>query len=226
MNITVAGIPVELVRKRMKNMYLRVKNDGRVTLSAPYRMPRKDIDAFLAAHADWLQRTYAEVQRRPQETPAHTATGETIYLWGAPYVLVVREVPGAAPHATKSGARLMLTVRPGTDAETRAAILKELLRAELSRAIAARLPVLEQRTGLHASEWRTKDMKTRWGTCNVRARRIWVNLRLVHHPKICLDYLLLHELLHLIETHHNAHFYALMTRYMPDWKAVRALLNR
>ncbi len=69
-------------------------------------------------------------------------------------------------------------------------------------------------------------MKTRWGTCNVRARRIWVNLQLVHHPRICLDYLLLHELLHLVETHHNAHFYALMTRYMPAWKDVRALLNR
>ena len=120
----------------------------------------------------------------------------------------------------------MLTVRPGTDAAHRAAVLKEIVRAELERAIAARLPVIEHLTGLHAREWRTKDMKTRWGTCNVRARRIWVNLQLVHHPRICLDYLLLHELLHLVETHHNAHFYALMTKDMPAWKDVRAILNK
>lgn len=226
MTITVDGIPVELVRRRMKNMYLRVKNDGRAVLSAPLRMPRADIDAFLAAHAAWLRKTVDAVQRRPPAAPAHTATGETLYLWGAPHVLVVREVPGAAPRAKKDGARIVLTVRPGTDAAHRAAVLKEILRAELERAIAARLPVIEHLTGLHARESRTKDMKTRWGTCNVRARRIWVNLQLVHHPRICLDYLLLHELLHLVETHHNAHFYALMTRYMPAWKDVRALLNR
>ena len=226
MTITVDGIPVTLTRKRMKNMYLRVRSDGRAVLSAPLGLPRADIDAFLAAHAAWLRKTVETVQRRPPEAPVHTATGETLYLWGAPHVLVVREVPGALPRAKKDGARIVLTVRPGTDAAHRAAVLKEILRAELERAVAARLPVIERLTGLHAREWRTKDMKTRWGTCNVRARRIWVNLQLVHHPRICLDYLLLHELLHLVETHHNAHFYALMTRYMPAWKDVRALLNR
>ena len=226
MTITVDGIPVTLTRKRMKNMYLRVRSDGRAVLSAPLGLPRADIDAFLAAHAAWLRKTVETVQRRPPEAPVHTATGETLYLWGAPHVLVVREVPGAAPRAKKDGARIVLTVRPGTDAAHRAAVLKEILRAELERAIAARLPVIEHLTGLHARESRTKDMKTRWGTCNVRARRIWVNLQLVHHPRICLDYLLLHELLHLVETHHNAHFYALMTRYMPAWKDVRAILNK
>lgn len=226
MTIIVDGIPVELVRRRMKNMYLRVKNDGRAVLSAPLGLPRADIDAFLAAHAAWLRKTVETVQRRPPEAPVHTATGETLYLWGAPHVLVVREVPGALPRAKKDGARIVLIVRPGTDAAHRAAVLKEILRAELERAVAARLPVIERLTGLHAREWRTKDMKTRWGTCNVRARRIWVNLQLVHHPRICLDYLLLHELLHLVETHHNAHFYALMTKYMPAWKDVRAILNK
>ena len=226
MTITVDGIPVTLTRKRMKNMYLRVRSDGRAVLSAPLGLPRADIDAFLAAHAAWLRKTVETVQRRPPEAPVHTATGETLYLWGAPHVLVVREVPGALPRAKKDGARIVLTVRPGTDAAHRAAVLKEILRAELERAIAARLPVIEHLTGLHAREWRTKDMKTRWGTCNVRARRIWVNLQLVHHPRICLDYLLLHELLHLVETHHNAHFYALMTKYMPAWKDVRAILNK
>jgi len=226
MNITVAGIPVTVTRKRMKNMYLRVKPDGRATLSAPYRMARADIDAFLAAHAAWLQKAYDAAMRRPPAAPPHAATGETLYLWGEPHILVVRDVPGATPHAAKDGARIVLTVRPGTDAAHRAAILKERLRAELSRAIAARLPVIEQATGLHAREWRTKIMKTRWGTCNVQAKRIWVNLQLVHHPRICLDYLLLHELLHLVEVHHNAHFYALMTKYMPQWKSVRKLLNK
>lgn len=225
MTITVDGIPVELVRRRMKNMYLRVKNDGRAVLSAPLGLPRADIDAFLAAHAAWLRKTVETVQRRPPEAPVHTATGETLYLWGAPHVLVVREVPGALPRAKKDGARIVLTVRPGTDAAHRAAVLKEILRAELERAIAARLPVIERLTGLHAREWRTKDMKTRWGTCNIQARRVWINLQLAAKPPVCLTYVMLHEILHLAERGHNRRFYALMDRYMPEWRQVRQLLE-
>ena len=226
MKLTVAGIPVEVTQKRIKNIYLRVKPDGRALLSAPIRMRREDIDAFLRARAGWLQKAYADVQRRPPMTPASTATGETLYLWGKPHVLVVHEVPGCHPHAAKDGTRIILSVRPGTDAAHRAALLREILRGELSNAIAERLPVIEHLTGLYAEEWRTKDMKTRWGTCNTRDRRIWINLQLVHHPRVCLDYILLHELLHLVEKYHNARFYGLMTKFMPEWKKVRTLLNR
>lgn len=226
MKLIISGIPVKVVKKRMKNAYLRVKPDGRVVLSAPVGMADADIQAFAQAHAAWLQKTHDEVQRRPQVSAATVQTGETVYLWGTPCILVVHERPGAASAIRKDGTRLFLTLRPGLDGAHRAAVLRELLRDELSRAIAARLPQIEALTGLCAKEWRTKDMKTRWGTCNVRARRIWINLQLVHHPLICLDYILLHELLHLVEVHHNAHFYALMTSYLPQWKEIRAMLNR
>ena len=226
MKLTVSDIPVEVTRKRIKNIYLRVKPDGRALLSAPMQMTRADIDAFLRDRTRWLQKAIAETRHRPPLVPASTATGETLYLWGKPHILVVHERLHARPTLIHDGTRLILTVPVGTDAPHRAALLKELLRAELSRAIKGRLPVIERLTGLHANEWRTKGMKTRWGTCNIRARRIWINLQLVHHPKICLDYILLHELLHLVEKYHNERFYALMTRFMPEWKEVRRMLNR
>lgn len=226
MKLTISGIPVEVTRKRIKNIYLRVKPDGRALLSAPTHMTRGEIDAFLRARTSWLQKNVAAAKSHPPLAPASAATGETLYLWGRPHVLIVREIPGCRPHAAKDGARILLTVRPGTDAAHRAALLKEILRGELSKAIARRLPVIEHLTGLHAEEWRTKDMKTRWGTCNIRERRIWINLQLVHHPEICLDYILLHELLHLVEKYHNERFYGLMTKFMPEWRKVRALLNQ
>ena len=226
MKLTISGIPVEVTRKRIKNIYLRVKPDGRALLSAPMRMTREEIDAFLRARTGWLQKNIAAAKSHPPLAPASAATGETLYLWGRPHVLIVREIPGCRPHAAKDGARILLTVRPGTDAPHRAALLRKILRAELEKAIARRLPAIERLTGLHAEEWRTKDMKTRWGTCNIRDKRIWINLQLVHHPEICLDYILLHELLHLVEKYHNARFYGLMTKFMPEWRKVREMLNR
>ena len=104
--------------------------------------------------------------------------------------------------------------------------LKEWYRPILKAKIAELLPALEAQTGLYCSEWRVKDMKTRWGSCNITKKRIWLNLKLVQYPPECLEYVILHELIHLKVPNHSADFYAELDQYMPDWQMRRKILNR
>ena len=134
MKLTISGIPVEVTRKRIKNIYLRVKPDGRALLSAPTHMTRGEIDAFLRARTSWLQKNVAAAKSHPPLAPASAATGETLYLWGKPHILIVHEIPGCRPHASNDGTRIVLCVRPGTDAPRRAALLRKILRGELEKA--------------------------------------------------------------------------------------------
>ena len=222
-DIRIAGIAIELQRKHIKNMHLRVKApDARVTLSAPLRMPKALIERFVRDNEDWLRRKIAEIKARP--TVEHQyVTGETIRLWGEPKVLVVKE--GRRADCSFAGARVLLTVPAGSSRTQRENLLREAYRQELIAAIQEMAPAIEQRAGLFAAEWRTKQMKTRWGTCNILKRRIWINLELAKKKPICLRYIILHEIIHLAERYHNKHFYALMSYYMPEWKQVRDYLN-
>ena len=104
--------------------------------------------------------------------------------------------------------------------------LKEWYRPILKAKIAELLPALEAQTGLYCSEWRVKDMKIRWGSCNITKKRIWLNLKLVQYPPECLEYVILHELIHLKVPNHSADFYAELDQYMPDWQMRRKILNR
>ncbi|XOQ24912.1 MAG: M48 family metallopeptidase [Mitsuokella multacida] len=224
--IKIAGFAVEFQRKRIKNMHLRVKApDGRVTLSAPLRLPKTAIERFVRENEDWLRRKIAEVKQRPMVQPHPYVTGETIPLWGEPKVLVVKA--GKRAVCRFEGPRVLLFLPAGENStrEQREAVLREAYRQELVRAIAETAPKIEQLTGLYAREWRTKRMKTRWGTCNILKRRIWINLELAKRRPVCLRYIILHEVIHLTERYHNKHFYALLSYYMPEWKKVRAELN-
>ena len=124
-------------------------------------------------------------------------TGKSISLWGELYTL-----------------------------DTPVENLKEWYRPILKAKIAELLPALEAQTGLYCSEWRVKDMKTRWGSCNITKKRIWLNLKLVQYPPECLEYVILHELIHLKVPNHSADFYAELDQYMPDWQMRRKILNR
>lgn len=227
MQTIIAGIPVLLERKRVKNINLRVTApDGQVKLSAPSRVPDAVLESFVERHVDWLRAKIKEMQRqRPTEAGAlRYVTGERISLWGEQNVLLVEE--GRHNSCTFEGGQVRLTVRSGSTRAKRESIVREAMRQELMHAICQVAPEIERMTGLFAKEWRTKQMKTRWGTCNVMQRRIWINLELVRRPPICLRYIILHEVLHLTEPYHNAHFYAMMTYYMPRWRMVREHLKQ
>lgn len=227
MRTVIAGIPILLERKRVKNINLRVTApDGQVKLSAPARVPRAVLESFVERHAAWLREKIEAMQKRRLggDAPLCYVTGDHISLWGRKHVLLVEE--GSRSSCTFVDGRIRLCVRSGSTRAKREAVVREAMREELMRAIQQMAPSIEQMTGLFAKEWRTKRMKTRWGTCNVRQRRIWINLELVERPPICLRYITLHEILHLREPYHNAHFYALMTHYMPEWRTVREQLRK
>lgn len=218
-----ADIPVEVTRKRQKNMYLRVAPDGTVRVSAPARTSFAAIERFVEMRKGWIvkQQTKMKQVAAKQETGGNT--GDTIYVWGRPYQLDV--VRGRSYALTLDGTRARLTAPATSTPEKREAFMREWYRDELVREAGRLLPQVEQMTGLYCTEWRTKYMKTRWGTCNTKAKRIWLNVQLAKYPIECLQYVILHEVAHLAVPDHGPHFTAIMDRYMPGWRSIRKRLN-
>lgn len=217
-------IPVEFQKKHIKRMHLHVKGrEGRVILSAPFSVPRRLQEAFIIENLDWIEEKRRELRNRPSQQPHRYLTGETIDLWGERKVLVLRGEPGERFRI--DGGKAFLYLPEGIPEERRIHFVREAYRQELLQRMREEAPQLEARTGLKVNEWRTKDMKTRWGTCNIEARRIWINLQLVTKPPVCLHYVMLHEILHLVERRHDQRFYALMDRFLTDWRQVWQLLE-
>ena len=214
----------ELLRKPIKNMYVRVKPDGRVVVSAPRWVSRSAIDAFVASRIPWIERQRARQAARPNQVRTDADGHTVVTLWGKPYRL--KTEPGRGYALTLEDDCARFTVPSESTPEARERGWKEALRRLFKAEVARRAPLWEARTGLQAAEWRTKFMTTRWGTCSVAARRIWLNVSLVHYPPECLDYVIVHELVHLRERSHGPRFQALMDEYYPHWRAVRRELNR
>ena len=222
--LNVAGIPIEVRRKRIKNLHLYVKPpDGRVLVTAPLSMSDETIARFVRTKAEWLIKHVARCQSRPRPAKPVYQTGETLMVWGRPYNLLVRH--GGRAAMALSGDTAVLTVRRNSTVAGRETFVREWYRGLLKAEIARRLPAWEAATGLRAGSFQTKAMTTRWGTCNPKTGKLWFNVHLAEKPPECLDYIILHELLHLAERKHNAHFYALLDRYMPEWRDVKALLK-
>lgn len=214
------GIEIKVDKKRIKNIYIRIKPPaGEVVISAPLHMRDEDIYSFAESKLEWIKN-----RRRKYEGAGslRLVSGEKIYLWGSPYALVIKEGRG---RAEASGESIIIYAPQDSSFEQRRAELNSLYRRELSKNISELAPQWEQRTGLFADEWRIRDMKTRWGSCNTVRRRIWLSLGLVEKPVCCLEYVIVHELCHLLVPNHGADFKALMDRFYPDWKKVKKLLN-
>lgn len=214
-------IPIAVERRRIKNMYLRVQPDGRVLLTAPKLMPDFAIERFASARLPWVRKRLQAVA--PQPAPAFV-TGETVLLWGKPYRLSVTQ-KGGRSRVEMRGDALCLEMPEGASQEARACALDNWYRKQLQAAVAELSPACERITGKRASQWRIRDMKTRWGTCNTQSAAVTLNLQLVHRDPVYLRYVMLHELTHLWEPSHNARFYAYMDRFCPDWKRIRKQLK-
>ncbi|WP_347711282.1 M48 family metallopeptidase [Olsenella uli] len=224
MLLTVSDVNVEVVRKDIKNMHLRVQPpDGRVVLSAPHSVSDMAIDGFVASKLAWIRKQRAEIAAQERQTEREGVTGETMYVWGKQCFVTV--VEGSFYSVDLAGQDVMYTVRAGSSAEQREAHMREWYREQLCREVERLLPVWEERTGLKCAEWKTKYMKTRWGSCNPEARRIWLNVQLAKHPVECLEYVILHELAHFVEKTHGPKFVAVMDEYMPAWRSIRKQLN-
>ncbi|MED4954500.1 SprT family zinc-dependent metalloprotease [Paenibacillus macerans] len=225
MQIIISGIAVEVCKKNIKNMHLYVKPpSGKVSVSAPIDMSDEAIERFVRTKSSWIKQQVKNFEAQPRQTEREYVSGETLYVWGKQYFLQVEYGTGKNS-LVLSGDKAILTVRKDSTKEQRDSFVKEWYRDLLKRELARLLPKWENITGLKCDGWQTKYMTTRWGTCNTDKRKLWFNLQLAKKTPDCLEYIILHELLHLVERNHNAHFLSLMDKYMPYWRETKRKLN-
>lgn len=225
MRIVVSGISIEVQKKDIKNLHLQVKPpDGHVVISSPLEVDDGAIEAYARTQLGFMRRAIAQFQQQPRATQRQYVSGETLYVWGRPYYLVF--TPDHRKNGFQlQGGKVILSMSEKSTVKQRDNYVREVYRAMLKEEIARRLPKWEQLTGLHCDAWQTKYMVTKWGTCNTEKKRLWFNVQLAQKPLECLDYIILHELTHLVSRKHDKVFIAHMDRFMPDWRERRKELN-
>ena len=225
--IVVSGIPVLVVRKDIKNLHVGVyPPTGRVRVAAPERLNDETVRLAVVTRLGWIRRQQKGFQQQERQSAREMVSGESHYVQGKRYRLEIVDAEG--PRGVRLGAkrRLELRVSPGASLEQRARILNDWYRGLLRDRLPGLIAQWEPRVGARVAEWSVRKMKTRWGTCNQSARRIWINLELAKKPVSCLEFIVVHELVHILERHHNDHFRAHMDRLLPHWKTLRDELNR
>ena len=223
----IAGLQIDLVRKRMRSLRLTVYAGGRIRVSVPLQTPPAAIEAFVHARRAWIEKHQQRFATREPAPQLRYESGEMVPYLGEAYELQVLPAPGRARVAFRHETRqLHLHVPENSTVAQREAILGAWYRQQIKQLLPALLAQWEPVVGRSAAAWGVKQMRTRWGTCNIGARRIWLNLELIKRPLPCLEYVLVHELTHLHERLHNARFWGLMDQFLPDWRTQRTELNR
>jgi len=218
---------VEIVRKDIKNLHVGVyPPKGRVRVAAPLRLSDEAIRLAIISRLGWIRRQQESFKQQDRQSPREMVTGESHYYRGRRYRLNVIEHDGPAQIRLRNNTTMELLVRPGTNRDARETLLHRWYRLRLREQVPALIAKWEPRIGVDVAEWRVKKMKTRWGTCNIEARRIWLNLELVKKPPSCLEYILVHEMIHFLERHHNDSFREYLDRFMPQWRLRSEELNR
>jgi predicted metal-dependent hydrolase len=224
-SLEIGGVVIEVTRKRIRNIHLRVcPPDGTVRISAPLRMSWSVIREFASSRVDWVRKHQQRMRERPQARPLEYVDGERHDLWGRPYLLRVRE-SSAPANVELSGDSLLLNVSAGAGRRKKQAVLDAWYRDRLLEALPELVAKWEPLTGVKAGRLSLRKMKTQWGSCSPRTGNIRLNIELARKPRICLEYVLVHELVHVLEASHNHRFKALMDRFMPTWRAHRKELR-
>jgi len=224
--IDIGDISVEVEFKDIKNIHLSVyPPTGRVRIAAPERMDLDTIRLYAISKIKWIKKNQKNFQNQERETPREYLNLESHYVWGQRYLLKVIEKE-KVPGVEITHKNMILTVRSGTDQEKRESIISAWYRDELRDKAAPLFEKWENILKVKPNKIIVRWMKTKWGSCNPKTGNILLNTELAKKPIIFLEYIILHELVHLLEPHHNANFVSLMDRYMPHWKHIRDELNR
>lgn len=224
--VQLGDIDVDVVRKDIKNVHLSVHPpSGTIRIAAPSRMSLDTIRVFAISKLGWIRQQQRKLQEQERETPREYLDRESHYVWGRRYLLTV--VEHDQPALVELGPRrLVLQVRPETDREKRQNILEEWYREQVRKAVPPLIAKWERLMHVKVHGFYVQRMKTKWGSCNAEASTIRLNTDLAKKPSPCLEYIVVHELAHLIEPTHNARFTALMDQFVPRWHHRRDALNR
>ena len=221
----VEDLSYQVERKKIKNIYIRVlPPDGKVKVTAPRQVSDRAIEEFVRSRREWIMAARKKLLSQPLHKVYTYENGEKHLLWGKEYSLEVVYTKGK-PCASVQGEQILLELPKDGDTALRQKLIENLYRRQLK----AKVPLLMEKytkiVGKVPDSWGVKNMKTRWGTCNVTDKRIWLNLQLAKFPQECLEYVIVHELVHLYEKGHNAVFYGYMDRFYPGWREIRKKLK-
>ncbi len=218
---------IELTRKRVKYLRIRIcPPDGAIKVSAPRHASLAEIRAFLREKSDWIEAQQARVRALPKPKTLRFREGEMHQVFGKACALRIIETPRGRERVQLRHRILELYCKPGTTRDHRAALVEAWQRDQLKQMIPAIIARYKRRMGVEVREFRVRKMKSRWGSCNIRAKRVWLSLELASKPPECLEYVVVHEMAHLLEASHNRRFWRLVEAYMPGWREWRNLLNQ
>lgn len=224
-DVTIGNITLDLQRKPIKNLHISVlPPEGKVRVSAPLQLSDTAIRMAVVKRLAWIREQQADFAAQPRQSEREMCSGETHYLWGRGYRLDVNV--SSSPSVKLKGGRIAITSKTEITTEKRQLILQDWYRQILRKRLEPLMQQWQERIGVTPSFVGIKRMKTKWGSCNPSTGRIWLNLELVKKPPECLEFIIVHELIHLLERHHNERFKALMQQHLPKWPEHRRILNR
>ena len=224
--IDVDGIAVSVVRKNIKNLHLRVcPPSGNVRISAPLRMNLDPIRVFVISKLDWIRQHQQQLRSQVRAAPQAYIDRESHYLWGKSYHLNIVEIDAPA-HLEIQADRMVLQVRPGADTAKKRAVVDDFYRGQLELAIPPLVTKWEYLMGVEVASFTIRKMKTKWGSCTPALQTIRFSLELAKKPVECLECVIVHEMVHLLEPSHNQRFVALMDAFLPLWRGYQSELDR
>lgn len=224
--IKLNDLDVEVIHKNIKNVHLSVyPPDGKVKVSAPVSMTPDTVRVFVISKLGWIKKQQAKLQSQEREAPREYIDRESHFVWGKRYLLKLEE-KDAPPSVELKHSKMILSVRPGANRERKQAILAAWYRSNLKQAVPALIEKWQPRMGVTVQRFYVQRMKTKWGSCSVHSGSIRLNTELAKKPLVCLEYIIVHEMTHLLEPTHNSRFIALMDQFMPKWRFYREELNR
>lgn len=219
-------IKIELVQKNIKNVHLSVLPPyGDVRIAAPVHLSEETIRLYAISKLPWIKQQQKKIRNQERESRREFINKETHYFQGRKYLLRIFERNEPAT-VELNNRYLDLYVRRHTTTAHRQHILNKWYRQEMKELIPAYINKWEKLMAVKVNDFGIKSMKTKWGTCNIDAKRIWLNLELAKKPLQCLEYIIVHEMVHLLERRHNDRFIAYINKFMPQWKSYREELNR
>ena len=224
--LELGDISIEIEQKNVKNIHLSVyPPKGRVQITAPSQMAMDTIRVFALSKLQWIKEQKKILINQERECKRDFLDRESHYFFGKRFLLKLHEID-AAPKVEIDHKHIHLYIRPNTNIEKKRKIIDEWHRTELKKITPKLIAKWEKKIGVKTNEFGIKKMRTKWGTCNIKAKRIWLNLELAKKPKACIEYIIVHELVHLLERSHNKRFVKLLNQFMPKWRFHRDELNR
>ncbi|MFJ5013645.1 M48 family metallopeptidase [Streptomyces griseoluteus] len=223
--LTIRGIGVDVTYKNIKNLHIGVYPPlGNVRVAAPHRLNDEQVRLAVVQRLPWIKEQREQLRSAVRQSTREMVTGESHYVWGVRHRMKVVERPGRA-HFEPDGERLLLYVPAGTSTTRRRELLDHWYREQIRHVVPGLISKWEPILEVSVSRWSIKRMKTKWGSCNRETGHIWFNVELAKKPPACLEYIVVHEMVHYLERHHNDPFTKLMEQFMPNWRSLREQLN-